>query len=524
MEQLCWKCRAPAEIVPPLGLPEVPSRVVAHLLNNNDVPLESDIPFICDIISSEEDRMGALDVQIRSLQAVLTQLARTRDEAAERLRQHRAVLSPIRCVPQELICEILALAWFSGDDDINNMPRSPPWHFGHICRSWRSAALSYIPLWCSIIIPSIPTPEIPHLLETQLLRSGNAPLRVYWQAKEYIDPEWLKPLVAQCSRWSALRLDAPFRAANSYFAWLIPIAGRLAQLQKLTVVNADNALWVSDVFLTTLTLRQVILTDPELSVPSSASIIIPWAQLTHYRGTYDMDRQLEILSAAPHLVECAVGLSGFGSLTGNLHEVALLPRLRRLCVKGPAILNHLKTPLLHTLYSLRNPIFRTLLPFVQRSACTLSKLVLVQCDVSDKLIPVLRGLPTLTYLLIDSQRDDGLRPHVALFDAMRRSGTSSELCPNLKSLLFAYERTSDDDNLDFPSENFFNMVQSRLEPNRPSRLEFLRIFYTLRSHVPPPIDIAVRLKAFHDVEDGGFNVALLNYRDFNALKARGDFF
>ncbi|KAJ6544095.1 hypothetical protein B0H19DRAFT_295740 [Mycena capillaripes] len=521
MEQLCWKCRAPATVPASRGLPKVSSRDLTHLLNSN------------------EDRMAALDAQIDSLQAVLAQLTRTRDESAERVRQHHAILSPIRSVPTELICEILALVWLSGEnnnDDMKTMPRAPPWHFGLISRAWRHAALSYIPFWCSITIPSSPTLETRHLLETQLLRSSKAPLRIYWQAKELVDPDLLEPVVAQCRRWSALHMDCQLLpgAADSLLDWLHPAVGRLAQLQKLSVVTADNALRVWDMFLTTLSLREVILTDPELNMPSPLFIGIPWAQLTHYRGVYDIHRQSEILSAAFHLVECAVGLTGFGSSTGNPHDVTILPNLRRLCIKGPPILNRLNAPLLHTLYSLRDAHLRTILPFVQRSACTLTKLVLLQCKISDKLIEVLRGLPTLAYLFIDSQSYDSLRPQITLFNAMTRSGASSDLCPNLTSLLYAYERTIDDDeedldspiekDLDFPRDHFFNMVQSRLKPERTCYLEFLRIFYTPGAHLPPPTDIVARLKTLQDVQDGRFDATLLDYRDLQALRARGDFF
>ncbi|KAJ6578063.1 hypothetical protein B0H19DRAFT_574816 [Mycena capillaripes] len=507
MEQLCWKCRAPA--MGPVDLPGVLSRDPTHLLQSNDVPLESDIPFLRDIIS-----------------------ARTRGESAELVRQYRAVLSPVRSVPPELICEILALAWFSEEGDMTSMTRSPPWHFGCISRAWRYAALSYTPFWCSITILSSPTFQTRHLLETQLLRSRNAPLRVYWRAKEYAEPDFLKPVVAQCKRWSALHLDFQFVSGAACLDWLRPAIGRLTQLQKLAVSSSDIALPVSDMFLSTLALREVILTDPEFNVPSPLSISIPWPQLTRYRGMYSVHRQMEILNAASNLVECAVGFTGFGTFTDNPHDLIVLAHLRRLCVKGPAVLSKLKAPLLQTLCSLKNPILRTLLPFVERSACTLTKLVLMECDISDSLIVVLRGLPTLTYLLIDSQLDDGLRPQSALFDAMTTFGTSSDLCPNLTSLLYAYERPSDEEgfdspveqDLDFPRDHFFNMVQSRLEPNRSCRLEFLRIFYTPWSHLPPSTGIVARLKALQDAQDEEFNAAFLNYRDFEASRARGDFF
>ncbi|KAJ7908577.1 hypothetical protein B0H13DRAFT_1481435, partial [Mycena leptocephala] len=112
----------------------------------NDLPLHSEIPFIRDIITDGQNRADALDIEIRHLEATLVKLVRQRDENAECVRQHRVVLHPIRRVPPELICEIFAwtLDHVSGNDGVAN---KPPWHVGHICRSWRFYASAYPQLW-----------------------------------------------------------------------------------------------------------------------------------------------------------------------------------------------------------------------------------------------------------------------------------------------------------------------------------------------------------------------------------------
>ncbi|KAJ7076709.1 hypothetical protein C8R44DRAFT_565689, partial [Mycena epipterygia] len=111
-------------------------------LTSNDVPLDSALPHIHRIITNELDRIDVLDPQIDNLRAALAHLVQRRDAAAESARQHRAIISCVRRVPPELICEIFALTFFSGP-----RPKDPPWHLGHICRSWRESALSYPILW-----------------------------------------------------------------------------------------------------------------------------------------------------------------------------------------------------------------------------------------------------------------------------------------------------------------------------------------------------------------------------------------
>ncbi|KAJ7827644.1 hypothetical protein B0H14DRAFT_1228139 [Mycena olivaceomarginata] len=124
---------------PPTNLPllDVPPEVSA-LLTNNDVPLESQIPLIRDIISDGQ-------TEFDELEAILAQLIPRRNEVAERVRQHRAVLSAVRRVPPELIGDIFALTLSDNDDAAGATANKPPWYLGHICRSWRHAALSYPP-------------------------------------------------------------------------------------------------------------------------------------------------------------------------------------------------------------------------------------------------------------------------------------------------------------------------------------------------------------------------------------------
>ncbi|KAJ7849452.1 hypothetical protein B0H13DRAFT_2402766, partial [Mycena leptocephala] len=90
---------------------------------------------IQDIVSEGQKWLDTLDVQIEALHTSIAELLRMRDGKAEHVRQHRAIISPIRRVPQELVCEILALTLSRDkrDEDRALQPR----YLGHICRSWR---------------------------------------------------------------------------------------------------------------------------------------------------------------------------------------------------------------------------------------------------------------------------------------------------------------------------------------------------------------------------------------------------
>ncbi|KAJ7629695.1 hypothetical protein DFH06DRAFT_708635 [Mycena polygramma] len=528
MQKLCATCRVPLAqetSVSLLHLPklEAPSQSLTRLLQSNDIPLEADIPFIRDV-SNAQDQLDAFNAQIDSLQATLAQLTRRRDETAEYVRQHRAVISPVRRVPPELLCEIFVLAWCNEDDeDRTKTARAPPWYLGHRSRSWRDAAVSYAPLWCSISTTFIDGHPLP-MLETQLARSGNAPLSIFWRCDEYYRPRFLEQVVAQCGRWRALYLTVrdpdEEEREESYddtsLAWLLPTAGLLAQLQKLDLV-ADPDIPVPDVFLAAPALRDVILDRQDFGdFP-----LLPWTQITHYRGTAPMDSHLNILkTVAPLLVECAIALD-----KGDYREVeeaVLLPRLRRLCVHKFVPLDCVETPSLQTLSSLAYQHPTWLLSFLQRSSCTLTltKLVLMishGSETDSDFVALFQSLPALTYLFA-ADTVFRRRLHAPMFGALTASGA----CPKLTSFLYGYDPTRYPDNdEDFAWDDFFSMGRSLIQPTRPCRFECLRLVHTAQSPAPLRASIETRLQM---LRDEGLDARFMSSSEFEGLKGRGDFF
>ncbi|KAJ6525986.1 hypothetical protein B0H19DRAFT_908796, partial [Mycena capillaripes] len=90
-----------------------------------------------------------MEAQIHDLSATLAQFSQRRDEALKRVRQHHDILSPVRRVPPELVCEIFTWTVSSNDaaGEAIMVVKTPPWYLGHISRSWRHTALSFGSLW-----------------------------------------------------------------------------------------------------------------------------------------------------------------------------------------------------------------------------------------------------------------------------------------------------------------------------------------------------------------------------------------
>lgn len=142
MAQTCWQCGAPPKTAHETASPESPPLLSPHrLLTSNDVPLDSETPVVRNIISDSQNELDALNSQINNLEAAMAPLIQKRDRIAEHIRQHRAILSAVRRAPPELVCEIMAFAQSSDDDE--DPPNKPPWSLGHICQSWRQCVLAY---------------------------------------------------------------------------------------------------------------------------------------------------------------------------------------------------------------------------------------------------------------------------------------------------------------------------------------------------------------------------------------------
>ncbi|KAJ7369005.1 hypothetical protein DFH08DRAFT_832934, partial [Mycena albidolilacea] len=465
-----------------LLLLDVPPEVSA-LLKNNDVPPESQIPLIHDIISDGQ-------TELDELEAILAQLIPRRNEVAERVRQHRAVLSAVRRVPPELIGDISALTLSDNDDAAGATANKPPWYLGHICRSWRHAALSYPRLWSYIAVPSfLAFKDSPLLsgIQAQLFRSASGPLDIRWPfVQDDINSDLLDLVLPHSNRWRSLTFDPG--AYSSATNCLGPVNGRLDQLEQLKAVHC-SAMTIPDIFSITPNLRRIILTDEFFS--DSPRIAIQWGQITHYKGSYTRERQRDILRTAPNLLECVLGFSGTD--VDHLSHISMItvPHLRRLCLTKPNFLSNLTTPLLEDLCVFNvDSAARVLPPFLHRSSCTLKRLSLLYCTIDSAVISALRELPNLTYLRLEYAAGN----EVDWISPMFISGAPSDVCPNLTTFVFGYASAAP-----IHWNSFFDMARSRFQ-----RLGRLYFYHNL---IFPPEDLLNELKM---MEDEGFDVVTLS--------------
>ncbi|KAJ6506274.1 hypothetical protein C8R47DRAFT_1101732 [Mycena vitilis] len=458
MTQSCWKCGAgpPALLSghqPETGLGPAPvsSTNVTHLLTSNHPALDSEIPILRDIISRGETQVDALDGQIdelrgqmRHLKSSLAELKQRKAEAAEDVSRHRSAISAVRRVPPELICEILIMALSPGRDKFR-----PPWWSGHICQSWRQAALGYTSFWSSISIPRSFWGKVNYLprVQAQFIRAANSPLELRWSLEcEAIDSELWQLVIPRCRRWRSLCFNVCPPHRRLRLDWLYAVRGHLHLLETLELNGASDII-IPDVFSDAPKLRQVFLSFAETPTPLwLPSVVIPWAQITHYRGFYSQKHQSEIIRNAPNLLYASIGCWN----KSDLDTTQVLPHLRRLCIQEGGILRNITAPRVETLTVIQWEAYPDIIPFVNRSSCTLTKLVLLCCNINTELTDVLRHLSSLTHLLVSL---DSYNAQIAFSEEMS-AATDSHLCPNLTTLALGYQWPT-------PWDTLVSMVESR---------------------------------------------------------------
>jgi hypothetical protein len=485
-----------------------------YLLRSNEPPQEAQIPIIRDIISDDKNRINLIDAEIVSLQSQIHNLNSTlgkslqeRNDAKLHALEHRCILSPIRRVPPELISEIFDLI-YGGEAG-----KRPPWYLGHISRSWRHIALSIGQLWASVTVDVelrlSKTDVLLASMKEQLRRAARVPLDVHFpDVRTDMDTPLLDLILQHSSRWGSLCLDRRRRLPHhtAVLDWLRPVEGHLEQLVRLEVPHY----WITvpDIFSTAPRLCEIILTDRHLS-DSPSFILIPWQQISHYRGTYGSERQLAILEQSPNLLECALGFQGV--LGGVFSITPTLPYLRRLTLDPHTAVRNITAPVLEDLF-LSSSTLRDLSwaqPLLLRCSSTLQRLALRQSSICAELIPVLRGLPLLAHLVLEySAGADNAQTD--FFNALSTTAATSNplVCPNLTSIVYGYRfkgRSSED--------AFFAMATSRFRPTaagyRP--LSCLRL-YPVRYILSDRMLSSMRL-----LKDQGFDATFLNQRESDFL-------
>ncbi|KAJ7628282.1 hypothetical protein DFH06DRAFT_1338728 [Mycena polygramma] len=156
----------------------------------------------------------------------------------------------------------------------------------------------------------------------------------------------------------------------------------------------------------------------------------------------------------------------------------VLPHLRRLYIQPGSFLDNLTAPILDYLAC---DTVASVLPFLQRSQCQLTTLVLTESTQlvlsksypdesfalsAENLISLLRNIPSLRNLFLQFNRRNAKNNNQVL-KGMTMTGSGDDVCPNLVHLAFGFSQWTWNAQ---QSDLFAAMIRSRFHPTQPRSL------------------------------------------------------
>ncbi|KAJ7677768.1 hypothetical protein DFH06DRAFT_1167126 [Mycena polygramma] len=459
------------------------------LLNSNDPPQDSDIPGVLSAISETEAQLASVEDEIARVSEQLKKLRQMRSSLSSYRTRNRAILSPLRRMPPEILGEIFMCTLPSSNLRIARgkgiQITDSPWVLTHVCQDWKKISLSIPSLWSSVIVsysPKIGPAAYPvAMVETQIARAQNSHLKIHFYGHEGAYPEnsqkqieMFKSLARHALRWGELNVQLTL----ALIPLLADLRGRLPSLRKLWIKwSRPNGLPVPAQSIDAFRDAPCLLDIGVDCYPRLLSVHFAAQHLTRYELEASWETHREILKLATNLVEaCITNLyQSFMPESGEMIELACLRRLyvydgRYDDGLNLGTLKFLYAPVLEELatgtfaldeYERKNGKTR-ILPhldaFLTRSPSLRSlRLRLTACADIGVIIDILHRFPSIVEL---TSIIDGFDEDVG-DDVLVRKLTVSGVtivAPQLCSLCFGWESSLA--NIDYPA--LLRMVESRM--------------------------------------------------------------
>ncbi|KAJ7765764.1 hypothetical protein B0H16DRAFT_1687359 [Mycena metata] len=185
----------------------------AHQLGTNYCPTDDELSQIHALLVEPSLRLRRLDDEIADLQKAIDKLTEERGTLGAFVDAHKALLSPIRRLPLDLIQGIFVACLPTHRNCVMSATEVPVL-LGRICSSWRAISLVTPRLWARLHIVGLhhrgaPDPSVDakvaqriEVLRTWLSRSGGLPLSISIHG---FTQDLLRTLLPFAPRWQHIR-------------------------------------------------------------------------------------------------------------------------------------------------------------------------------------------------------------------------------------------------------------------------------------------------------------------------------
>lgn len=434
------------------------------------------------------------------LDSLIRDLAIQRSKIQDYIDSHKALISPARRIPYDLVRSIF-LACLPSHRNAVMAPTEAPLILGHICSAWRTIALSTATLWASIHIPLefiFADKRRVSALTEWLGRSMSCPLSlsIVGDGQTERDPALvtaaMKFLLGSSDRWqqielSGLRDPCALQIADAYASMLEVVCFRdiLADIPNFNILKGTRLIDV--------TLRAYRLELPVSGLCPAADNLrylslnaIPYGMMPGMK----YESILRMLSRLPRLVSLLLFVGDHDGFHGD--TTIVLPYLEEFGIGASHVpdissititqlLEHLVMPQLRTLripltqFPVRStPVFTSL---CARSPLITNLTIHLGTFTRYTLFEMLRALSSIVTLDVHDPFPRSYQPNYPNFDALLDLLTPTDdsfFCPWLAKLaLFNISSVSD--------EILFRFLERRAENTH--TLESLRLHFFSAAHV-----------------------------------------
>ncbi|KAJ7845364.1 hypothetical protein B0H14DRAFT_3868041 [Mycena olivaceomarginata] len=409
----------------------------ADRLNTNYIPSDSEIAEILALLADPADELARVEARIEEMEIALGQLKELRASLKTPIDAHRALISPLKRIPQDVLLAIFSSCLPSEHNALID-PAEAPLLLGRICGHWRDVVYTTPTLWSSIHIPCLDYIRAPpnmisgleRTVEAWLERSSACPLSVsVFDESNYPSNGVEKhPLILQLLPISR-RLGHLTLAGSVEFLRPILRLGseNLPALKSIFIQTTGNQLFPDDAdsLDSTNALQIPTLEDVTLQITSVVdplALPLRWSQLTRIRlechsvwvengnteGGIDIGGAFDVLRRCPNLVHYEIRVTRASQNPFTLDTSSIiLPHLLTLALSGFVIqyesrMPHLVVP---KLCSLRLGEGARQGPAIESSATrdgSLSADIDTRRFTSSGLHEILQSFPTISHLRLSS--------------------------------------------------------------------------------------------------------------------------
>ncbi|KAJ6456423.1 hypothetical protein C8R45DRAFT_1082129 [Mycena sanguinolenta] len=211
-------------------------------LGTNYCPSDDEVFEIKALLVEPTLQLKGLDDEITKLQQAINKLGEERSRVAAYVDAHKALISPVRRLPLDIIQELFFACLPIHRNCVISASEAPVL-LGRICSSWRAISLSSPRLWSSLHVveplPCLNTASYDlkaaqrlEVTQTWLGRSGQCPLSISLQSAPQFTPEtgspdlspnsiqFIQTLVSFVSRWQHIHFTTPFSLLLEVISYL----------------------------------------------------------------------------------------------------------------------------------------------------------------------------------------------------------------------------------------------------------------------------------------------------------------